>query len=305
MIDTEFPFRKPRDRVRPVSKFMDALPELIECEENLEEEYDLFSIRHNRITIMEDLNEFGRKGKRHRSLDGRKKKKLYNQSRISNYYQWDSDVSETEEEDWISDDSTKDNGKSISKISRIFNKIYADHFERPIRMKQIKERSRRNIHTLGDTPINEDINDSSNKSSKEEHDAVSDTSSSNMSFRKKYVKTLFDKMDQPETKTLSSNKYYEQIEDPIQEDEGEYPKNPEMIKSETYEKFKSRHERWKILDKVLDEKEEPMGTKLNFKIRSFSFDNEPILEENDEDNELADPYYHHFSLKSRQSSHKA
>lgn len=69
-------------------------------------------------------------------------------------YNWESEVSETEEEDWLSDDSTTNNVKSISKISRIFNKIYADHFERPIRMKQIKERSRRNIHTLGDTPIN-------------------------------------------------------------------------------------------------------------------------------------------------------
>jgi hypothetical protein len=303
-IDAEFPFRRRRDLTRPINKLVDTLPELIECEEKLEEEYDLFSIRHNRIKIMEDLNEFGRKGKRYRSLDGsRKRKRAANRAKMNNY-QWDSDVSETEEEDWISDDSTKEKGKSLSKISRIFNKIYADHFERPIRMKQIKERSRRNIHTLGDTPINEDSNDSSDKSSKD--DIISDTSSSNMSFRKKYVRTLFDKMDQPETKTLStSNKYYEQIEDPIQEDEGEYTKNTEVIKSETYEKFKSRHERWKLFDKVLDEKEDPHSKKMSFRIRSFSFDNEPILEENDEDNELADPYYHHFSLKNRHSSFKS
>lgn len=212
-------------------------------------------------------------------------------------YNWESEVSETEEEDWSSDDSTNNKGKSISKISRIFNKIYADHFERPIRMKQIKEKSRRNILTLGDTPINEDLNDSSNKSSDGD-----DTSS----FRKKHVKTFFDHIDLPETKTLSTSfKYYEQIEDPIQEDENEYDKQNDVIKSDTYEKFKSRHERWKLFENVCDEKEDSINKFSTFKIRSFSIDQEPILEENDEDIELADPYYHHFSIKSINSSHKS
>lgn len=237
---------------------------------------------------MKDLNEFGRKGKRHRSLDGRKKK-------IPNY-QWESEVSETEEEDWLSDDSNQEKGKNLSKISRIFNKIYADHFERPIRMKQIKERSRRNIHTLGDTPINEDMNDGSNKSSEDD----------NTSFRKKHVETFIDHIDQPETKTLStSHKYYEQIEDPIEEDENEYDLQTDVIKSETYEKFKSRRERWKLFEKVFDEKEATLSKKPSFKIRSISFDNEPILEENDEDIEQVDPYYHHFSLRSKNSSHQS
>ena len=243
---------------------------------------------------MKDLNEFGRKNKRHHSLDGRKNK-------ISNI-KWDSDVSETSEEDWISDDSAKEKGKSLSKISRIFNKIYADHFERPIRMKQIKEKNRRNISTLGDTPINEDSNDSSNKSDRVEN--VSDTSSSNMSFRKRYVRKFFDRLDQPETKTVSlSKKFTELIKDPIVEDENEYPDN-DAIKSETYEKFKSRHERWKLYDKILDDKKILSSKKLSFKIRSISFDNEPILEEKDEENEAFDPYYHHFSIKSKNSSSK-
>jgi hypothetical protein len=64
IMDTEFPFRKRRDKTRPMKKLVDALPELIECEENLEEELDL-SKKPNRIYILQDLNEFGRKGKRH------------------------------------------------------------------------------------------------------------------------------------------------------------------------------------------------------------------------------------------------
>ena len=60
---------------------------------------------------MKDLNEFGRKGKRHRSLDGGRKSKAMNT-------QWDYDVSETEEEDWISENHFgKDKRKTISKIS--------------------------------------------------------------------------------------------------------------------------------------------------------------------------------------------
>lgn len=241
---------------------------------------------------MEDLNEFGRKGKRYRSLDGKKNKRSYNQNRFRNFH-WDSDVSETEEEDWISDDSTKEKGKSISKISRIFNKIYADHFERPIRMKQIKERSRRNIHALGDTPINEDSNDSSNKSAKDEN--MSEASSNTLSFRKKQVDTFFDHSEEPDTNT--NYKYYEPLEEPILEDEGEYLKNDGVIKSETYEMFRSRHKIDPIIDKLSDDEGEPLTKSMSLRIRSFSIDNEPIIEEKDEDNDLVDPYYN-FSIRT-------
>jgi hypothetical protein len=293
-IDVEFPSNRKRGHMRPSGKVTGTLPELIECEEKLEDEYELFSIRHSRINIMKDNNEFGRKGKRYRSLDGHKK---------GYKIQCDSDVSETLEEDWISGESTKEKEKSLSKISRIFNKIYADHFERPIRMKQIKERNRRHIHTLGDTPINEDSNDGSNKDEKE--DIISDTSSSNMSFRKKYVKTFLDKVDKPRNKTLSmSTKYYSQIKDTIEEDVNECPDSA-LIKSETYEKFKSRHDRWKLFDKVIQEEEKLMSSnKLPYKVRSTSFDNEPIVEEKDEENEVVDPYYHHFPIKHKNTSHR-
>jgi len=190
-------------------------------------------------------------------------------------------------------------GKTVSKISRIFNKIYADHFERPIRMKQIKERNKRNNKRLIDTTINEDSNDSSEDCKNEN---ISDASSSNLSFKKKYVHTFFDKLDQPETKTVSaSHKYYDQIEDPIQEDEDENENVDcaSVIKSETYEKFKYRHHRWKIFENVLEANEGTPQRKISFKLRSSSFDNEPILEENDEDNEQNDPYYHHFTSGKR------
>lgn len=294
LIDTIDPFGRGRDRIRQPSKVANALPELIECEENLEEEYDLFSNRHGRINIMKDLNEFGRKSKRHRSLDGRKKR--------INTCQWDSEVSETEEEDWISDDSLNKDNKKISKFSRIFNKIYADHFERPIRMKQIKERNKRNIKALGDTPINEDSNDSSESSSKDHN--VSEGSSSNLSFRKKHVKKFFDRLEAPESKTLSHshimkyNKYYELCDNAIEEDENEYDLvvNNDVIKSETYEKFKTRHERWKFFEKINDAREKGAQRRKSINIISIPFDNEPILEENDEDNEPYDPYYHHFKV---------
>jgi len=242
---------------------------------------------------MKDLNEFGRKGKRHRSLDGGRKRKAITP-------QWQYDVSETEEEDSISDaDLEKDNkSKSFSKISRIFNKIYADHFERPIRMKQIKERNNRNINTLGDTPINEDSHDSSEES-REEH--PSENSSSNLSFKRRYVRTFFDKIDKPENKTVSaSQKYYEIISEPILEgeEENEGAENNSLIRSETYEKFKSRHNRWKFFDNVLDAKEPGTSRRKSFMKTTSSFDNEPIveenIEENDEENEQVDPYYHHF-----------
>jgi hypothetical protein len=281
----EFPYSKRQGMMsKPLHRIVDTLPELIECEEILEEEYDIFSIRHNRINIMEDLNEFGRKNnKRHRSLDGRSKKQTYNANK-ANRYVWDSDVSETEEEDWISDDSNKGRGEPISKISRIFNKIYADLFERPIRMKQIKERSRRNINTLGDNPINEDSNDSSNKNHEEEE--KSDASSSTISFRKRDVQTLFDGLDRPK-KTLScSTKFYEQIEDPILEDMDEYPTHTYDTKSEIV-KFKSRHDKGTIFKKYMDRKDKmPNNSSIN--IRSISFDNEPILEDIDEYNEFND-----------------
>lgn len=236
----------------------------------MEDEYDLL-IKHNRINIIKDLNEFGRKGKRHRSLDGRKKKKGYEHGAISKNFKWDSDVSETEEEDWISDDSTKEKGKSLSKFSRIFNKIYADHFERPIRIKQIKEKSRRNIHNLGDTPINEDSNDGSNKSINED---ISDTSSSNVSFRRIHIKTLFDKLDMPEHKLLR----------------------------QPTETMVSRLDRWKMFDIAQSKKVTPSKKKQkSFKLTSSSLNNEPILEENDEDNDAIDPDYHHFALKSQNS----
>ena len=271
IIDTEFPFRKRRDKTRPMKKLVDALPELIEWEENLEEELDL-SKKQNRISILKDLNEFGRKGKRHRSLDGRKRKKVYNNSGINNF-QCDYDVSETEEEDWISDDSIKEKGKSLSKFSRIFNKIYADHFERPIRMKQIKEKSRRNIHMLGDTPISEDSNDGSNKSGKGE--IISDTSSSNMSFRKKNIHAFFDKLEMPEQKILR----------------------------QTTDIMLSRLDRWKMFDLTVNKKIKPKKKQTSFKINSDSLNNEPILEENDEDNEAIDPDYHHFALKAHDPSY--
>lgn len=183
-------------------------------------------------------------------------------------FQRDSNVSETEEEDWISDDSIKEKEKSLSKISRIFNKIYADHFERPIRMKQIKEKSRRSIHMLGDIPINEDSNDSSKKSVKGE--MISDTSSSNLSFRRRNVKTFLDKIDLPE------QKLYRQDTDT-------------MV---------SRLDRWKMFDMSLNKKVNLPVKKKSFKMKSESLNNEPILEENDEDNEAVDPDYHHFALKS-------
>ncbi len=247
---------------------------------------------------MKDLNEFGRKSKRHRSLDGGRKNKNINQ-------QWDYDVSETEEEDWISEGcQDMDKRQSISKISRIFNKIYADHFERPIRMKQIKERNNRSINNLGDTPINENSHDSSEESKDEN---VSENSSSNLSFKRRYVRTFFDKVDQPENKTVSaSQKYYELINDPIAEgeEENDCPENNSLIRSETYEKFKSRHNRWKMFDKVKDAKELGPRRRKSFLPTTPSFDNEPIVEENLEDNddendEQIDPYYHHFkrSLK--------
>lgn len=199
-LDSNFYYQRRRSRVSiPIRRFVNTLPDLVECEENLEEEYDIFSIRHNRINIIEDLNEFGRKGKKHKSLDGRSKKKNSKPVKANNPV-WDSDVSETEEEDWTSNDSQKSKGKSISKISRIFNKIYADLFERPIRMKQIKERSRRNIRTLGDDPINETSNDSSEIS--ERNDRNSEASSSNVSFRRRSVHTMLDGLDRPK-KTLS------------------------------------------------------------------------------------------------------
>jgi hypothetical protein len=287
LIDAIDPYGRRRDRLP--SKVANALPELIECEENLEEEYDLFSNRHCRFNIMKDLNEFGRKSKRHRSLDGRRK-------RINNA-KWDSEVSETEEEDWISDDSLNKDNKKISKFNRIFNKIYADHFERPIRMKQIKERNKRNIKALGDTPINEDSNDSSDCSSKDRN--ASEGSSSCLSFRKKYVRAFFDKLEQPETKTISlSHKYLELCDNPIQEDENENDLivNNDVIKSETYERFKSRHERWRFFDNIRDAREPGAQRKNSFNTVSIPFDNEPILEENEEYNEPNDPYYHHFMV---------
>ena len=277
----EFPYSKRQGRMsRPLVKIVDMLPELIECEENLEEVYDSFSIRHTRINIIEDKNEFGRKNNKPRSLDGRSQNKGAPTAKTNNF-KWYSDVSETEEEDWDSDDSNREREKPISKLSRIFNKIYADLFERPIRMKQIKERSRRNITTLGDDPISEDSNDNSNKSQPEEQ--KSDASSSAISFKKRDVHTLFDGLDRPK-KTLSCcTKFYEQIEDPILEDKDEYPKHTYDSKSEIV-KFKSRHDRGDIFKKILDKKDK-LPNNSSIKIRSISFDNEPILEENDEYNE--------------------
>ena len=288
----EYPYSKRRGKMRkrPVYKAIDTLPELIECEENLEEEY--FSIRHNRINIIEDLNEFGRRSKRHRSLDGgSKKNKAYNAPNFNTFYQYQ-DVTETDEKDWASEDSNCSKSKPLSKISIIFNKIYADLFERPIRMKQIKERSRRNINALGDDPINEDSNDSSNKTHKNEQQ--SDASSSTVSFRKRDVHTLFDGLDKPK-KTLSCcNKFFGSIEDPIFEVNDEYPQ-PRYLQTSNFNssdydskseiiKFKSRHDRREIFDKILDKKDQ-MPNKSSMKMRSISFDNEPILEENDEDND--------------------
>jgi len=97
------------------------------------------------------------------------------------------------------------------------------------------------------------------------------------------------------------NRYYEQIEDPILEDKGEYPNHD--IKSEIA-KFKSRHDRRAIFDKILDKKDQ-MPNANNIRIRSYSFDNEPILEENDEDTELVDPYYHNFLIINKNSSDSA
>jgi len=246
---------------------------------------------------MKDLNEFGRKGKRHRSLDGGRKSEDVNP-------QWHYDVSETEEEDSMSDAGLEvEKSKSFSKISRIFNKIYADHFERPIRMKQIKERNSRSINMLGDIPINEDSHDSSEES---KEDNPSENSSSNFSFKRRYVYTLFDKVEQPDSKTVSaSQKYYEIIKDPILEgeEENDCAENTSLIKSETYAKFKSRHNRWKFFDKVHDAKELGATRRKSFMKTTSSFDNEPILEdkneENDEEADQLDPYYHHFkrSLK--------
>jgi len=276
--------------MRQGSRAMDILPELIECEEKLEEEYDLFSSRHKKIYIIKDLNEFGRKGKRHRSLDGGR-----NKINTNNYYNYD--VSETEEEDWISDDSlNREKGKSQSKFSRIFNKIYADHFERPIRMKQIKDRNKQLNKTLVDTPINEDSNDSSDESKVEN---ASDNSSSNFSFKKKTIQAFYDKADQPSTKTVAtSHKYYEQIVDPIEEDEDENDngETSSLIRSETYEKFKTRNTRWKVFGKMFGNKERVPMRKKSFMFETTSFENEPILEENDEEGDQPDPYYHYFKV---------
>jgi hypothetical protein len=140
-------------------------------------------------------------------------------------------------------------------------------------MKQIKEKSRRNIHTLGDTPISEDSNDGSNKSGKGE--LISDTSSSNMSFRKRNISAFFDKIEMPEHKILRQS-------------------TDIMI---------SRIDRWKMFDLAANKKIEPKKQK-SFNLKSDSIKNEPILEENDEDNEAIDPDYHHFALKSHDSSSK-
>lgn len=229
---------------------------------------------------MEDLNEFGRKSnKRHKSLDGRSKSNNpYNPPKVRNCV-WQNDVSETSEEDWSSSGSIKSKGKSISKISTFYNKLYSDLFERPIRMKQIKEKSRRNIKSLGDDPINEDSNDGniSDKSGEQQ----SDLSSSNVSFKRHNIHALFDNLDMPK-KTLSlSGKFYELSEDTILEEKGEYPQDTYDAKSEIA-KFKTRHDRRIIFDKFLDRKEK-YSNKGNMKLRSISFDNEPILEDKDED----------------------
>lgn len=65
------------------------------------------------------------------------------------------------EEDLLSDDSTESKRKrkiySLSKFSEMFKSVYADHFEKSAK----KKKRRDNRSTLGECPIEEVSNDSS------------------------------------------------------------------------------------------------------------------------------------------------
>ena len=98
-INSDFPFsRKKRNVLR--KRISHVVPEMVE-EEKIEEAESEYRAKAQRVPIMQDLNEFGRKGKRPRSLEARarfSKAAAPRRHMPLESLDWSNYVSETEEE---------------------------------------------------------------------------------------------------------------------------------------------------------------------------------------------------------------
>lgn len=117
------------------------------------------------------------------------------------------------------------------------NKVYADHFELNFEKAKQYKLSRSALSSILDDKISEDSNDS--EYGDDEYSEISSRSS--MSFNKCVASCKFlDKLE-PMSETHSHSKFYEQIKDPILEEEcSDDDSIPSMVKSETKIRFKDR-----------------------------------------------------------------
>ena len=193
------------------------------------------------------------------------------------------------EEELLSDESQE--GKkiySLSKFSLMFNRIFGDANDR---------KKPRNLSSLGDDPIDEDLNDSD--------DSQEQRSNSSLSFIKR-KELLFDRLDPIDTNSLRSHKtsfrHLSSIDEPIEEHPGE--EEVPLSRFDSYKKLKSQ-------DKFLSGKvrsDVSRGRELEFKmklrrLRSSSFDVDPIREEPRElEGEVTNFRQHVFNIKKHHSS---
>ena len=161
----------------------------------------------------------------------------------------------------------------------MINKVYADHFELPRWVQKC-----RNLSSFGDDPIDEDSNEYDGY-----FEEIGSQSGSSFSIRKKEVLHFFDKME-PMKSTYLEVKNLDVIDEPILEEPEEAVPFTEF---DNFKKVRSSFKNDKFMQSLIRDEKRGRHGQESIRIRSISFDSDPIREEPYED-EMKDNNYHLF-----------
>ena len=171
-VNSDFPYSQKRVRKQYLQQsIIESLPEMVEEEKEeviLSANFQPTLQRASRFSVMRDLNEFGNRestsGKRPRSMDGIKRKKLFPFHNKYHHIIQSQYVSETEEELYSDEDDVQYNKKSKKQIfslgylSKLMNKnIYSDHFDLSQESQYLKQKKKFKTGSVMECPISEDV----------------------------------------------------------------------------------------------------------------------------------------------------